>query len=96
MEGLKLKITENELKEKVKIFEGQNIIVQFEDLLEATIEMNSVHINFNLKNGMLHIEDGANDNEIRLSIASAYKIEANEEWLKIYLDNEIELTITKK
>lgn len=91
-----MKITENELKEKVKIFEGQNIIVQFEDLLEATIEMNSVHINFNLKNGMLHIEDGANDNEIRLSIASAYKIEANEEWLKIYLDNEIELTITKK
>lgn len=91
-----MKITENELKEKVKIFEGKNITVQFEDLLEATIEMNSVHINFNLKNGMLHIEDSTNDNEIRLSIASAYKIEANEEWLKIYLDNEIELTITKK
>ena len=96
MEVLELKITENELKEKVKIFEGKNITVQFEDLLEATIEMNSVHINFNLKNGMLHIEDSTNDNEIRLSIASAYKIEANEEWLKIYLDNEIELTITKK
>ena len=91
-----MKITENELKEKVKIFEGKNITVQFEDLLEATIEMDSVHIDFNIKNGMLHIEDGTNDNEIRLSIASAYKIEANEEWLKIYLDNEIELTITKK
>lgn len=91
-----MKITENELKEKVKIFEGKSIIVRFDDLLEATIEMNTVHINFNLKNGMLHIEDGANDNEIRLSIASAYKIEANKEWLKIYLDNEIELTITKK
>ena len=91
-----MKITEIELKEKVKMFEGKSIIVRFDDLLEATIEMNSVHINFNLKNGMLHIEDGANDNEIRLSIASAYKIEANEEWLKIYLDNEIELTITKK
>ena len=36
-------------------------------------------INFNIKNGMLHIEDSTNDNEIRLSIASAYKIEANEE-----------------
>ena len=91
-----MKITEIELKEKVKMFEGKSIIVRFDDLLEATIEMNSVHINFNLKNGMLHIEDGANDNVIRLSIASAYKIEANEEWLKIYLDNEIELTITKK
>lgn len=91
-----MKITEIELKEKVKIFEGQNIIVRFDDLLEAIIEMNSIHINFNLKNGMLHIEDGTNDNEIRLSIALVYIIEANEEWLKIYLDNEIELTITKK
>lgn len=96
MEVLELKITENELKEKVKMLEGKSIIVRFEDLLEATIEMNSVHINFNLKNGILHIEDGANDNEIRLSIASAYKIEANDELVKIYLDNEIELTITTK
>lgn len=96
MEVLKLKITENELKEKVKIFEGKNITVQFEDLLEATIEMDSVHIDFNIKNGMLHIEDGTNDNEIRLSIASAYKIEANDELIKIYLDNEIDLTITTK
>ena len=96
MEVVKLKITEKELKEKVKIFEGKNITVQFEDLLEATIEMNSVHINFNLKNGILHIEDGTNDNEIRLSIASAYKIEANDELIKIYLDNEIDLTITTK
>ena len=91
-----MKITEIELKEKVKMFEGKSIIVRFDDLLEATIEMNSVHINFNLKNGMLHIEDGANDNEIRLSIASAYKIEANDELIKIYLDNEIDLTITTK
>ena len=91
-----MKITENELKEKVKIFEGQNIIVRFDDLLDATMEINSVHINFNIKNGMLHIEDSTNDNEIRLSIASAYKIEANDELIKIYLDNEIDLTITTK
>ena len=91
-----MKITENELKENVKVFEGKDIVVQFEDLLEATIEMKSVHINFNLKNGILHIEDDKNDNEIRLSIASAYKIEANDELIKIYLDNEIDLTITTK
>lgn len=96
MEVLKLKITENELKEIVKVFEGKDIVVQFEDLLEATIEMKSVHINFNLKNGILHIEDDKNDNEIRLSIASAYKIEANDELIKIYLDNKIDLTITTK
>lgn len=91
-----MKITENELKKNVKVFEGKDIVVQFEDLIEATIEMKSVHINFNLKNGILHIEDSTNDNEIRLSIASAYKIEANDELIKIYLDNEIDLTITIK
>ena len=91
-----MKITENQLKEKVKIFEGQDIIVQFDDLLEATIEMNNVHINFNLKNGILHIEDSKNDNEIRINIVSAYNIEFNNMNLQIFLDNEIDLTIMKK
>ena len=96
MEVLKLKITEKELTEKVKIFEKQDIILQFDDLLEATIEMYNIHIKFNIKNGILHIEDGINDNEIRIDIVSAYKIEADDDYLKIFLDNELELTITKK
>ena len=92
MEVLKLKITEKELTEKVKIFEKQDIILQFDDLLEATIEMYNIHIKFNIKNGILHIEDGINDNEIRIDIVSAYKIEADDDYLKIFLDNELELT----
>lgn len=96
MEVLKLKITEKELTEKVKIFEKQDIILQFDDLLEATIEMYNIHIKFNIKNGILHIEDSINDNEIRIDIVSAYKIEADDDYLKIFLDNELELTITKK
>lgn len=91
-----MKITENELKEKIKIFEGQDIIAQFDNLLEATIEMNNVHINYNLKNGILHIEDSKNDNEIRINIVSAYNIELNNINLQIFLDNEIDLTIMKK
>lgn len=91
-----MKITENELKEKIKIFEGQDIIAQFDNLLEATIEMNNVHINYNLKNGILHIEDSKNDNEIRINIVSAYNIELNNMNLQIFLDNEIDLTIMKK
>lgn len=96
MEVLKLKITEKELTEKVKIFEGEDIILQFDDLLEATIEMYNIHIKFNIKNGILHIEDSINDNEIRIDIVSAYKIEADDDYLKIFLDNEIDLTITTK
>lgn len=90
-----MKITEKELTEKVKIFEKQDIILQFDDLLEATIEMNNIHIKFNIKNGILHIEDGINDNEIRIDIVSAYKIEADDDYLKIFLDNELELTLIK-
>lgn len=91
-----MKITEKELTEKVKIFEGEDIILQFDDLLEATIEMYNIHIKFNIKNGILHIEDSINDNEIRIDIVSAYKIEADDDYLKIFLDNEIDLTITTK
>ena len=81
MEVLKLKITEKELTEKVKIFEKQDIILQFDDLLEATIEMYNIHIKFNIKNGILHIEDSINDNGIRIEIVGRYKIEADDDHL---------------
>ena len=39
-----MKILEKELKEKVKIFENQTIIVQFENLLQARFEFYNTHI----------------------------------------------------
>ena len=70
-----LRIIEKELKEKVKIFENEDVIVKFDDLLQARFEMNNIHINYNIKTGFLHIEDLANDNEIKINIVSAYNID---------------------
>lgn len=91
-----MKISEKELKEKIKIFENEDIIVKFDDLLEARFEMNNIHINYNRKTGYLHIEDSTNDNDININIVSAYDIDLDCMNLQILLDNSIELTIMKK
>lgn len=91
-----MRIIEKELKEKVKIFENEDVIVKFDDLLQARFEMNNIHINYNIKTGFLHIEDLANDNEIKINIVSAYNIDLEYMNLQIQLDNGIEFTIMKK
>ena len=91
-----MKILEKELKEKVKIFENQTIIVQFENLLQARFEFYNTHINYNMKTGFLHIEDSKNDNEIRINIVSAIKMDLTSSLLSIKLDNSIEFKIFKK
>lgn len=91
-----MRITEKELKEKIKIFENEDIIIKFDDLLQARFEMNNIHINYNIKTGFLHIEDSTNDNEIRINIISAYNLDLKCMNLQIFLDNGIEFTIMKK
>lgn len=91
-----MKILERDLKEKVKIFEGQDVIVKFDDLLQARFEFSKVYISYNRKTGFLHIEDSTNDNDININIVSAYHIELEKHNLQIFLDNDIELQILKK
>lgn len=91
-----MRITEKELKEKIKIFENKDVIVKFDDLLQARFDMCQIHINYNRKTGFLHIEDSTNDNEVNINIVSAYNIELVNMNLQILLDNEIELIIMKK
>lgn len=91
-----MKILERDLKEKVKIFEGQDVVVKFDDLLQAKFEFSAVHINYNRRTGFLHIEDATNDNDININIVSAYHIELEKHNLQIFLDNDIELQIIKK
>lgn len=91
-----MNIKEKELNQKIKIFNSRDVIVIFDDLLQAKFEMYNIHINYNYKNAYLHIEDSKNDNEIRINIASAYNINLERMNLQILLDNGIEFTIMKK
>ncbi len=91
-----MKILEKELKEKIKMFENKTIIVQFENFIQARFEFYNTHINYNTKTGFLHIEDSKNDNEIRINIVSAIKIDLIGSLLNIKLDNSIEIRIMIK
>ena len=91
-----MKILEKDLKEKIKMFENKTIIVQFENFIQARFEFYNTHINYNTKTGFLHIEDSKNDNEIRINIVSAIKMDLTSSLLSIKLDNSIEFKIFKK
>ena len=91
-----MKIIERELKDKVKIFKNQDVIVEFDDFLQARFEMFHLHINYNRKTSFLHIEDSTNDIDININVVSAYHIELESYNLQIFLDNEISVQIVKK
>ncbi len=91
-----MKITEKELKEKIKMLENKTIIVQLDNLLQARFEFYNTHINYNAKTGFLHIADSKNNNEIQINIASAIKMDLTGSLLSIELDNSIEFKIFKK
>ena len=91
-----MKILENEIQEKIKIFERQNVIVQFSNILEAKFEMHNIHIDYNRKSGFLNIVEASTNNEIKLNIASAYRIDLTDNILKIDLDNSLDFKIMIK
>ena len=91
-----MKIFESELKEKIKIFENEDILVKFDILLQGKFEFSKTRINYNRKTGFLNIEDTTNDNEIRINLVSAYEFNLECRNLQILLDNDLEIQIMVK
>lgn len=87
-----MKINEYQLKEKINTFDNKNIVVYFNDLLQAKIIMNNVKINYNIRTGYLKIKDDI-DNNICINIVSAYNIQAKERKIIIELDSGINVKI---
>lgn len=87
-----MKINEYQLKEKINTFDNKNIVVYFNDLLQAKIIMNNVKINYNIKTGYLKIKDDI-DNNICINIVSSYNIQAKEKEITIELDSGINIRI---
>lgn len=88
-----LKILDKELNEKIKIFNNKNVIIVFDDILEAKFYMNNIHIQYNYNKGILHIKEEKTDNEINIDIVSAYIIDLTNNTLHIGLDNSIDFEI---
>lgn len=91
-----MKVLEKELQQKIQIFEKENVIVEFDNILESKFEMHNIHINYDRKNGFLYISEETTDNEIKLNIVSAYRIELGNNTLEIKLDNSLDFKIMLK
>lgn len=91
-----MKILETDLNEKVKIFNNKDVVIIFDDILEARFYMNKIHIEYNYKTGFLHIKENKTNSEINLNIISAYLIELTNNILHIGLDNSLDFEIRLK
>lgn len=88
-----MKILEKDLNEKIKIFKNKNVMVVFDDILEAKFYLNNIHIDYNYKKGILHIKEEKTQNEINLNLVFAYLIDFTDNVLHIELDNSIDFEI---
>lgn len=91
-----MKILETELNEKVKIFNNKDVVIIFDDLLEAKFYMKNINIDYNYNKGILHIKEETTQNEINLNIVSVYLIDITDNVLHIGLDNSIDFEIRLK
>lgn len=91
-----MKITDKDLKEKVKIFNKKDVVIIFDDMLEAKFYMNNIDIHYNYNKGILHIKEETTQNEINLDIVSAYFIDITDNMLQIKLDNYVDFEIRLK
>lgn len=91
-----MKITEKELKEKIKIFNDEDIILKFDVLIQGQIQFNRASISYNRQTSYLQITDGINGNELKINIASVYEINMRHHNLQMKLDDDIELIIMRK
>lgn len=91
-----LKILENELSEKIKIFNKKDVVIVCNDILEAKFYMNNINIEYSYKTGLLHINEERTNNEINLNIALAYLIDLADDILYIRIDNSLDIEIKIK
>lgn len=91
-----MKVLEKELNEKIKIFNNKDVVIIFDDILEAKFYMNNINIYYDYSKGFLHIKEETTQNEIKLNIISAYLIDLTNNILHIGLDNYIDFKIEIK
>lgn len=91
-----MKILEKDLKEKIDSFKNKDVIIQFDELFEATLNFYNIDITYNMRNGFLSILDKINNNNITINITSVITMDYEENFLEMELDNYINFKIIKK
>lgn len=89
-----MKVLENELKEKIKIFTNTDITVQIKDLIDVEFNMYNVHISYEGNMGYLNIADYQNNLNFYIGLASSIDISNNTLYIKS--DSSLEIKIIMK
>ena len=81
-----MKIEENQINQKLKIFRNKNVIIETMGDYKLRFELYNIQLYFNNKNGLLHITDYTKKNKIVVNITQICYIDIDNRILKIQLD----------
>ncbi len=81
-----MKIEENQINQKLKIFRNKNVIIETMGDYKLRFELYNIQLYFNNKNGLLHITDYTKKNKIVVNITQICYINLENRILKIQLD----------
>lgn len=92
------KIKEIELKQTIEHFNNKAVIIKYAGLVNATIYIKKLDIQFDYKTGFLYMKDFIHKNSFKVNIVSAYNMAIKEDntELLIQLDNDIDIKIKIK
>lgn len=81
-----MKIEENQINQKLKIFRNKNVIIETMGDYKLRFELYNIQLYFNNKNGLLHITDYTQKNRLVVNITQICYIDIDNRILKIQLD----------
>ena len=81
-----MKIEENQINQKLKIFRNKNVIIETMGDYKLRFELYNIQLYFNNKNGLLHITDYTKKNKLVVNITQICYINLENRILKIQLD----------
>ena len=81
-----MKIEENQINQKLKIFRNKNVVIETMGDYKLRFELYNIQLYFNNKNGLLHITDYTKKNKFVVNITQICYIDIDNRILKIQLD----------
>ena len=92
------KIKEFELLKIIKTFNNKKILLEFTDILKATIKIENSIIKYSRSNGIIIIKDTKTKNVFEIDTSPVYEILVSENMniLQISLDNDLTICLEKE
>ena len=81
-----------DIESNLKKFIGESVVIVQHGFLEAKYLINK--LNYSITYDVLNITDEKSDNYLKINLNQIYKIENNEKEIKLYLDNDIIVSIS--